>query len=242
MSKTGERDSYIVNTETAPIKPKNLFTALAEIEHFSLTERNGGKIEKDFLTSIGSIDFTTTGFRESFFKGLISAALVPIMFLAQNKLIMFAGSKTPTLFDNILMLLMSTIYTLGIGILIRYVFSKCYTGDITKEAMKTLLIGVAIGKTFVILISFLASHLIAFIYLTHKNIHTIALTISKFGTNKENLYITTFLWILEAKNILIPSFYFILIMNSIFILLAWSGFRTAQKKTEKFNEFREEWD
>lgn len=236
-------DDYMANrAETSAIKPKNLFNALAEIEHFSLAERVGGEIPKEFLTSIGSIDFTSMGFRESFFKGLITAALIPLMFLAQNKLIMFAGSKSPTFFDDVLMLLMSTIYTLGIGILIRYIFAKCYTGNITGEAMKTLFTGIAIGKFFVTLIAFFTSHLITFFYLSDKNVHKIAFNISHFSKNKEELYNAVFSWIFEAKNILIPSFYFILITNLIFVLLVWSGLKTAQKRTKKINEFKKEWE
>ena len=51
---TGNDNTFLATrTDTEQIKPKNLFIALAEIEHFSLVERKTYNQSKEFLTSVG---------------------------------------------------------------------------------------------------------------------------------------------------------------------------------------------
>ena len=240
---TGNDNTFLATrNDTEQIKPKNLFMALAEIEHISLVERKTYNLSKEFLTSIGRISFTGTGVRETLVKGLISAIMIPIMFMAQRHLIMFAGSSDPTTIDMMLMLLMSTIYTLGNGILMYVVFSESFAGTLTLEAMRKLWVGTSIGKFLTVFINFCFLYWLLLWALTETNIYNFAEYAGHIFKSRPHADYIIFTWISRAREVFVPAFLFILTMNTLFIGITWLGMRISIIKTKKLIAFRRAWE
>ncbi len=241
MAKNDRDKSYTTQT-TSDLKPINLFVALAEIEHFSLVERESIDQSKELLTSVGSISFTGTGIREGLKKGLLSAASVPFMFLCQKHMIMFAGTYSPTSVDSLLMGLMSTLFIIGNGILIYRVFANSFAGTITFEAMSTLCLGTTTGKLFTICINFVITHWLVLKWLTDSNIENMAGAIGKLFKGHPELADSTFNMLTQAREILIPAFNFIVVMNMLFIIVTWTGIGISLWKTKNTIAFRKMWE
>lgn len=241
MGAPAKKDRDNIQSGVKDLKPKNLYHALGEIEQFSLVERSSSDQARELLTTIGRLYFTESGFIEAVGKGVLCMLTTPIMFMAQNHMLMFAGGTNASSMDSLMMLLISALFAIGNGIAVYVVFSNCYAGTVTRSTMSAFCLGATMGKALVTFINFLLAHYITLRVLSADNMVSMALRIGTIFKRNPEAALQAYKWLLQIKEILIPAFNFIVIMNLIFIAVVWVGLLISIWKTKKLVEFKAIW-
>ena len=138
----GGKGDYGTNTTIIPMeagsryRPRNLITAISEIQQYFVIESNGQEIPAEFFTLEGSLDLFRIGIRSGFNEGLIVILLFPIF---SFYLLPFVF-KTPDLLLNIIIGSIPYLALVINTILCMYI-SQYYVGNITRRAINSLFIG-----------------------------------------------------------------------------------------------------
>ena len=78
------KDDYSTNTTIIPLggsgsyRPRNIISAISEIQQFYVIESQGQNIPSEFLTLEGSLDLFKIGMRSGFNEGLFIVLLFPV--------------------------------------------------------------------------------------------------------------------------------------------------------------------
>lgn len=138
-----EKGDYRTNTTIIPLgesgrgyRPRNIISAISEIQQFYVIESQGQNIPSEFLTLEGSLDLFKIGMRSGFNEGLFimllfpvfSFYLLPFVIDTSDLLVRVMVSLVPYL-----ALVINTFLCIYIG---RY-----YVGNITRRAINSLFIG-----------------------------------------------------------------------------------------------------
>ena len=187
-----DTNAQIITTDSGRIyKPKDLLSAISEIQQFYVIESKGQNIPAEFLTLERALDFFKIGIKSGFHEGLALALLFPIFhfylfpFVFQRldlvSHILFAGIPYLALIINTLMCC--------------YI-SRYFIGNITRKAINALLTGRAmalLAKAFLLYVIYL----ILFRISTPENIWKVA---AQLGSRAEKIYYGFF----EIKPHLLP--------------------------------------
>jgi len=136
------RGDYGTNTTIIPLgdsggyRPRNIISAISEIQQFYVIESQGQDIPAEFLTLEGSLDLFKIGMRSGFSEGLfiillfpvISFYLLPFVFDTSDQFVKSMVAMVPYL-----ALVINTILCVYIG--------QYYVGNITRRAINSLFIG-----------------------------------------------------------------------------------------------------
>jgi len=136
------KNDYSTNTTIIPLggsggyKPRNIISAISEIQQFYVIESQGQNIPSEFLTLEGSLDLFKIGMRSGFNEGLFIVLLFPVFsfyllpFVLETSDPFAKGMVTQVPY---LPLIINTVLCVYIG---RY-----YVGNITRRAINSLFIG-----------------------------------------------------------------------------------------------------
>lgn len=136
------RGDYSTNTTIIPFgesggyRPRNLISAISEIQQFYVIESQGQDIPAEFLTLEGSLGLFKIGMRSGFGEGLVIILLFPV----------FSFYLLPFVFDTSdsfvkAMVALVPYLALVINTLLCVYISRYYVGNITRRAINSLFIG-----------------------------------------------------------------------------------------------------
>ncbi|MBM9514251.1 hypothetical protein [Desulfogranum marinum] len=136
------KGDYSTNTTIIPLggsggyRPRNIISAISEIQQFHVIESQGQDIPADFLTLEGSLDLFRIGMRSGFNEGLFIILLFPV----------FSFYLLPFVLDTSdpfvkAMVTLVPYLALVINTFLCVYISRYYVGNITRRAINSLFIG-----------------------------------------------------------------------------------------------------
>lgn len=130
------------------LRPRNLISAISEIQQFFVIESQGQIIPSEFLTLEGSLDFFKVGAASGFNEGAFVFMLFPIFKFYLMPFVI----NSPDLFSKLLFGSIPYLPIIINTLLCSYI-SRYYVGNITRKAINSLFVGrsiLLIIKSFVI--------------------------------------------------------------------------------------------
>jgi hypothetical protein len=175
-----DTNAQIITTDSGRIyQPKNLLSAISEIQQFYVIESKGQNIPAEFLTLERTLDFFKIGIKSGFHEGFALILLFPL----------FHFYLFPFVFhqlDLLSQILFGRIPYLPLIIntgMCSYI-SRYYVGNITRKGINSLLMGRALSllvKAFLVYVIYLILYRIS----TPQNIWKFAL---HFGSRAQEIY------------------------------------------------------
>jgi len=175
-----DTNAQIITTDSGRIyQPKNLLSAISEIQQFYVIESKGQNIPAEFLTLERPLDFFKIGIKSGFHEGFALILLFPL----------FHFYLFPFIFqqlDLVSQILFGCIPYLPLIIntgMCSYI-SRYYVGNITRKGINSLLMGRALSlliKAFLVYVIYLILYRIS----TPQNIWKFAL---QFGSRAPEIY------------------------------------------------------
>jgi len=175
-----DTNAQIITTDSGRIyQPKNLLSAISEIQQFYVIESKGQNIPAEFLTLERTLDFFKIGIKSGFHEGFALILLFPL----------FHFYLFPFVFhqlDLLSQILFGCIPYLPLIIntgMCSYI-SRYYVGNITRKGINSLLMGRALSlmvKAFLVYVIYLILYRIS----TPQNIWKFAL---HFGSRAQEIY------------------------------------------------------
>lgn len=139
-------------TGIAP-RPRNLVSAISEIQQFYVIEQQGQNIPSEFLTLEGSLDFFRIGIKSGFNEGLFLVLLFPVFHLYLLPYVLEVPDSGSKILFGAVPYLPILINTLLCSYISRY-----YIGNITRKAVNSLFAGraiILITKGFLVYVFYL---------------------------------------------------------------------------------------
>jgi len=135
-------------------RPRNLISAISEIQQFYVIEQQGQNIPAEFLTLEGSLDFFRIGIKSGFTEGLFLILLFPVFSFYLLPYVFPAPDSSAKILFGVVPYLPVLINTLLCSFISRY-----YVGNITRKAVNSLFAGraiILITKGFLVYVFYLA--------------------------------------------------------------------------------------
>ena len=171
-----DTNAQIITTDAGRIyKPKDLLSAISEIQQFYVIESKGQNIPAEFLTLERSLDFFKIGIKSGFHEGLALVLLFPVFhFYLFPFVFQHLDTMSHFLFGAIpyLALIINTV-------MCSYI-SRYYIGNITRKGINALLMGRAMSlllKAFLLYVVYL----ILFRVSTPENVWKLAAHLGSMG-------------------------------------------------------------
>lgn len=234
------KEEVLIAGGIVDIKARSLFHALAEIQQFSVCERDGASVPSDVVTLPNLFSFMEVGFKSGFVSVLISLISVPLMFGVFNNLIKVFNSSHPHFTDSAFLLAASVAPPVGFALVVSHIISKAYRGETTSKIVSYLTGSLVTSKLLVSAVAALLFHIIYYKVLTAAGVYNFfnwmpLVKGSLFAARAAN-------WILRFKEVLIPSAWFILLVHIISSLVIVAGNLIGKRKTRLIEEFKKEWE
>ena len=138
-SNSDYRDNYMAGapllTGGGEWKPKNIISAISEIQQFYVIESKGQNIPVEFLTLEGTINFFKMGAGSGFTEAIFVFLLFPVF---EFYLVPFVFHSTGPV--NLLLCTVPFAFLIGNTIMCFYV-SRYYVGTLTRKAINSLFLG-----------------------------------------------------------------------------------------------------
>lgn len=230
----------ITDESSGPIKAKSLIHAMSEIEQFSVAEMSS-EIPGGSLPTATSLSFFEVGVKAGILIGFFTTATSPLMMAASERLVPIFGSFDYSLFDKLFSFTLSISFTICYAFFIFSILSHSYVGNITKKAINSLVSGIIISimtKSFLILLLF---HYISLTLINPESVSNILIDIQNSGFFPYWDFGSIFSWIMRFKQVLIPSAYFIFVINTIFAFIVFMAVIIGKIRTRRMKEFKERW-
>lgn len=210
---------------------KGFLGALAEIQQYYVVERSGSSISEDFLTLQGKLGFFSVGVKSTFLIGLLSVFMTPLAWAVMEQHLPTFGNRTPSMYDTVFAFLLATSLSLGYACFIA-TLSRYYIGSVTKAAIKNLLSGMITGLIIkVVFAFFLYFTLYHFVFEPHR-LHDISMKILSYATNSYNLVDSFYHLCLGLRDVMTPSFWFVLITSVLMGLIPTISILLRSRKTQ----------
>jgi len=217
-----DTNAQIITTDSGRIyQPKNLLSAISEIQQFYVIESKGQNIPAEFLTLERTLDFFKIGIKSGFHEGFALILLFPLFHFY---LFPFVFQQLD-LFSQILFGCIPYLPLIINTGMCSYI-SRYYVGNITRKGINSLLMGRALSllvKAFLVYVVYL----ILFRISTPQNIWKFAL---HFGSRAQEIYygyltIKPHLLPLATKSSLLMVLAAIFPYGSVYVLDLWHQHR-----------------
>jgi len=220
-------------------RPKSIIDAISELEQYSAV-LGTEEVPESFFTFKQKWEFFEVGFRDAFVSGLISALFTPIAMGVIHKLIPIFGEYPPSLFDRIFAFALALGFPIGYALLIASLGRYYHSNKITKVAINTFLTGLFTGTAFKAVIAFLGFHFIYFFVFTPQNLARCLYALSGRTKLTADLYQQIYSWLLEFREVFIPSAYFVVFVSLLFIAIPCFSIFYYGRKLKKEKKFLED--
>ena len=175
-----DTNAQIITTDSGRIyQPKNLLSAISEIQQFYVIESKGQNIPAEFLTLERTLDFFKIGIKSGFHEGFALILLFPLFHFY---LFPFVFHQLD-LFSKILFGCIPYLPLIIKTGMCSYI-SRYYVGNITRKGINSLLMGRALSllvKAFLVYVIYLILYRIS----TPQNIWKFAV---QFGSRAQEIY------------------------------------------------------
>ena len=225
QSRSGGGDnSTIFLSQGSYEKPKGLLQAISDIQKQYVLEANTSAnspgIPEEWFTSEARLDFWNVGFKAAVSGGVVAAIFIPLAIAAIEKNIPLFGNWTPTLVDEILSFFLAVSFHIGMGLLLAGL-GAYYVGPLTRQMIKRLLEGVAVGALAKAAVVFLFFHFIYLKVITPENLTTVLWKMSaKVSYERLN---NVYQWFMAFRPVLLTSAWFVLLTNIVFVAVPYAG-------------------
>ena len=215
-------NAQIITTDTGRIYgPKNLLSAISEIQQFYVIESKGQNIPAEFLTLERTLDFFKIGIKSGFHEGLTLTLLFPVFHFYLFPFVFHQCDLFSRLLFSSIPYLVLAINTAMCCYICRY-----FVGNITRKAINSLFTGRALAlllKAFLLYVLYL----LIFRLSTPTNIWQLA---SQFGSMAGKIYYGYFevkphLLPVATKSALIMTIAAIFPYGSVFLLDGWLRYK-----------------
>lgn len=237
LSKDSQRGDIFIGNQPTPGKPKGFLNAYSEIQQYYLAEKTTGTISVDFLTLEGKLAFFEVGFKGGFLCGFISALLTPVAFGVIDNYLPIFGSYDPNWYDKFFAFVLACGFAVGYGFLFSSL-GKYYIGEVSKAAIKNLVMGLAIGAVIKLIIVFLAFHFI-YIVILEPNVIGAWLIKMTWLTSYDRLN-GLFQWLMVFRPVFLVSAYFVLFTTLLMITIPILGIHLGAKRSKKRMDHQED--
>lgn len=233
-----DKDGAIVTTTTnSKDSPKGLLQVLSEIEQYSVAEKEGSSIPEEVLTTEKIRTYWIEGARFSAFSAVATLFLSPFMFAAHEGIIPVFGSYSPSPFERVFIILLTVSASLVTSLLVFAILRKTYCKKITRRAIYALIFGMAFVIVLSTIVMFIVVHILYFNFLTPDHILLMLWRLPEFLRPGYNSY----LWMSKFAEQLIPSVYFLTIVNFFSILILTLSVVLGKMKTRRIDKYRKIW-
>ena len=237
-SKGGE--GVLISGGIVDLKARSLFHALAEIQQFSVCERDGTSVPADAVTLPNIFSFAEVGLKSSFFSILISTLSAILMFSVFHKLIRIFGSSQPHITDSMFLLMSSIALPVGYAFIIHHIIAKAYRGETSSKLISYLLTSFIAGKVVMSVVIVALLHILYYKVLTPAGVYTFLNWIPFMeGTLLVNQLAS---YIFQFKEVLIPTAWFIFVVHIVSSAIIVVGDIRGKRRTRRIEEFRKEWE
>lgn len=232
-------DSTTIVEKSNVSLPRNILTAVSQIQQYYTFEKKGQRIPKEFLTLEGAIDYWWIGVKTTWSNGLFVALLSPILVAVLRDYIPVFGDTSPSLYDRIWAIFVTFSLTICFVIFLSVIMGY-YIGDITKHTIKNLFYGIITGSIVKAVVVFFLYHGLYLFVLTET------------GTAKFLLYFKDFFsmatlqkwyyWINGVfKNTLIMASWIVVIDSAILVIVPLTFILVKARKVDKSLENKDKW-
>ena len=228
-----EREARGANDTNAPIittdagrieRPRNLLSAISEIQQFYVIESKGQNIPAEFLTLERTIDFFKIGVLSGFHEGLALVLLFPVFHLYLLPFVFEHLDWSGQLFFGAIPYLPLIINTAMCSYLSRY-----FVGNITRKGVNSLLTGRALSlllKAFLVYVLYLLADRLA----TPENVWRVA---SRWVSHAREIYegmmtIRPHLLPLATRSTLLMVLAAVFPYGSVYLLDCWQRYRVRR--------------
>jgi len=205
-------------------RPRNIISAISEIQQFYVIESQGQEIPAEFLTLEGALDFFRIGATSGFKEGLFLILLFPVFSFYLLPFVL----NSPDLLIKIIMNSVPYLPVVINTLLCSYI-SRYYVGNITRKAINSLFVGRAslliVKSFFIYVFYYLLSELS-----TPERVWEVA---QHFGINAEKFYFGYLEMLPRIIPVAVHCSIFILIAavfpyGSVYMLDLWRRFKIKQ--------------
>lgn len=232
-------------------KPKGVVDAVSEIQqYYALEKQVEDELPAEYFTIKQSLDFFNIGLKSAFTEGIIFIVIIPFaMALYPSFKEYFYGVP---LSDNELISMYAVTYGhIGAMTMFLAAMSKYYSGNLTKNAIVSLLSGRSMALIFK---AFLAFGLFKFLYsfsmanpqglykISEKSVTLFKILLSNYPVTPMQIYTYYYQWAAPALNKVAYSVLYSMLFMAIlpFITLVYRGMmreRAAKKAKIAFKEY-----
>jgi hypothetical protein len=223
-----DTNAQIITTDSGRIcRPRNILSAISEIQQFYVIESKGQNIPAAFLTLERTLDFFKIGVKSGFHEGFALLLLFPV----------FHFYLFPFVFEQLdlfgHMVFGSVPYlVLIINTAMCCYISRYYVGNITRKSINSLLMGRAMSlllKAFLLYVIYFVLYRLS----TPENVWKLAL---QFGSRAEKIYygvlkVKPHLVPVAAKSAILMVVAAIIPYGSVYLLDLWHRYKI--KRNEK---------
>lgn len=229
--------TVLMGTGVPPL-PKNIVSAISQIQQYYTIEKDGAIIPKDFLTLEGALDYWNIGFKTAFKNGFLVTVLAPLMTSVFLKYVPIFGTFTPTLYDYIWSVIISYSLTIGYALILAYV-ARYYIGDITRSAIRNLFGGIISGTIFSTLLIVIAYNFLYFFILTEPKVAGFLMSMKDWvGIPTLQRWYT---WIMGIRKALLSASLAVVINAIILLSVPVVFMLTKARRVSKEIDNREKW-
>ena len=200
------------------------------------------EIPEGSLPTATSLSFVEVGFKSGLLSGIITTVMTPLMMAASERLIPVFGELELTLFNRLFSIALAVAFPICYALFIFVILTKSYAGNITKKAIYSLVGGISSGAILKTIVVWILFHFIYFRFFDPDAVADVLMGIGNFYYAPQLNYEAIFYWIMGFREVFIPSAYFIVVVNTLFISIVVSALLIGRIKTRTRHKFLKEWD
>lgn len=216
-------------------KPAGFIDAISQIERNNELERQGSDIPKRLFTTGQKLEFWEVGCRSTLWSGIISILITPLAIGVIERMIPVFGSTNPSTGDQLLALLLAASFAIGYAFFLGRI-GMLYDGQYTRIMIRSFLNGVFMSGIFKIIFAMIFYHTLAFAVFTEARLSRILLLFrNKWFSVPMTTLNSWYSFLLDFKDVLIISAYFIALTTTIYISVPYICIMVKQWKNRKYS-------
>ncbi len=224
-------------------KPKSLLEAISDIEKLSAVERTGNPIPQHFLLLNEKIGYFDVGLKGGWADTLVTLFFVPLSMGVFDRVVPIFGSVNPTSLDQLFSMLIGISYMLGYNILMAFNLGRCFFGTVCRHAIWQLYGGFVTGSVLKMILVFFIYH---FLYLkitpeVISHVMTSGYWMARPFVGLEQ-WDTTFLWLVDMRNALFKSGFFVVISTMLCLAIPAVSFVMGSINAKREDRLKRQYD
>jgi len=216
-------------------KPTGFIDAISQIERNNELERQGSDIPMRLFTTGQKLEFWEVGCKSTLWSGIISILITPLAIGVIEQMIPIFGDINPSMGDQLIALLLAASFAIGYAFFLGRI-GMLYDGKYTRIMIRSFLSGVFMSGIFKIVFAMIFYHTLVFVVFTEDRLSRILLMLHNkwFSVSMATLN-SWYAFLLDFKDVLILSAYFITVTTTIYITVPYICIMIKKWKKRKYS-------